>query len=288
MSLFGDRDVAVTLPQLAPGVALREIACRSVLNRSVISDYTFNCYTGCLHGCGYCYARFMERFHPHDASWGQFVDVKVNAADVLARQIRRLPAGSVFACSACDGWQPVERHYGLTRRCCQLLLDAGFSLNVLTKSDLALRDLDIFTGRQVNVGVTIAVPDERLSRIWEPTASAVSARLNILKEARKVRLRTTLLLAPLLPQISDTPDSLGQLFEFAKDAQVDRIVTDILNPRPRVWPSLQQVLRLHAPDLLPLYREVLFDAPYREEYVAGLNARIKLAASRAGLADRLN
>ena len=56
------------------GVVVRETQCKSLLNRSGIDDYSFNCYTGCAHGCAYCYARFMQRFHPHDEPWGQFVD----------------------------------------------------------------------------------------------------------------------------------------------------------------------------------------------------------------------
>ena len=77
----------------AEGVAVREVRCRSLLNRCSIDDYSFNCYVGCAHGCGYCYARFMQRFHPHAEDWGRFVDVKVNAVEVLARQLRRLPPG---------------------------------------------------------------------------------------------------------------------------------------------------------------------------------------------------
>jgi len=270
-----------------PNVTLRETPCRSLLNRADISDYSFNCYTGCLHGCVYCYARFMQRFHPHDEPWGQFVDVKINAPAVLAKQLRRLPPGSVFACSACDGWQSIEQHYQLTRRCCQLLLAAGFSLNVLTKSDLVLRDLDIFTGRPVTLGVTIAVPDEDLASLWEPAASPVSARLHILKEARKAGLRTTLMFAPLLPEISDTPASLLRLFELAADAHVDRIITDALNPRPRVWPSVQHLLQTHRPDLLPLYSDMLFHPARRKQYLADLDRRIAHAAAQTHLTDRL-
>jgi len=55
-----------------------EIVCKTILNRSGLSDYSLNCYTGCTHACVYCYARFMQRFHPHDERWGAFVDVKVN------------------------------------------------------------------------------------------------------------------------------------------------------------------------------------------------------------------
>jgi DNA repair photolyase len=108
-------------PRTTQGVVVREVRCRSLLNRCSIDDYSFNCYVGCAHGCRYCYARYMQRFHPHAEAWGQFVDAKLNAPEVLARQLRRLPPGEVFTCSACDGWQPVEQHYRLTRECCRLL-----------------------------------------------------------------------------------------------------------------------------------------------------------------------
>src|ERR1039458_7036393 len=83
-------------------VIVRETVCESILNRSGLSDYSLNCYTGCTHACVYCYARFMQRFHPHDEPWGAFVDVKVNAVEVLKRQLRRAEAGTVFVSSACD------------------------------------------------------------------------------------------------------------------------------------------------------------------------------------------
>ena len=88
----------------------------------------------------------MQRFHPHDEPWGAFVDVKINAVEVLKRQLRRAAPGEVFMSSACDGWQPIEAQCRLTRRCCELLLERGFQLNVLTKSTLVLRDIDLFRG----------------------------------------------------------------------------------------------------------------------------------------------
>ena len=92
---------------------VRETVCRTILNRTSLGDYSLNCYTGCEHACVYCYARFMQRFHPHPEVWGEFVDVKVNAVEVLKRQLRRAKLGEVFVSSVCDGWQPVEREWGL-------------------------------------------------------------------------------------------------------------------------------------------------------------------------------
>jgi DNA repair photolyase len=269
------------------GVVVREIPCRSVLNRSGINDYSFNCYTGCQHACAYCYARFMQRFHPHEEAWGKFLDVKINAPAVLAKQLRRMKPGSVFTCSACDGWQSIEREYKLTRRCCELLLGAGFHLDILTKSDLVLRDLDILGGRDVALGVTITTPDEAKARLWEPQAASVAARVRVLKQAKAAGLRTTVMFGPLLPGISDSPAALDQLFALAADTGVDRIWADALNPRPRVWPAVQELLRRHQPDLMESYRQVLFDPKVREPYVADLRQRVRHAAAKAGLGQRL-
>ena len=270
-----------------PGAVVREVTCKSLLNRGGIDDYSFNCYTGCAHGCVYCYARFMQRFHPHSEPWGQFVDVKVNAAAVLARQLRRLRPGSVFTCSACDGWQGVEHEYRLTRQCCRMLLETGFHLGILTKSDLVLRDLDIFAGQDVRVGVTITTPDEKEAAFWEPGASSVAARLRVLKEAKAAGLETAVMFGPLLPGVSDTPAALDALFALAAEAGVDRIWSDALNPRPLVWPSIQAALRRARPDLTDLYRAVLFDKAYRARYVEDLHRRIRRAAAKARMTPRL-
>jgi DNA repair photolyase len=287
-SLFDEPDPPA-VPQRAGGrdVVVREVRCKSLLNRSTIGDYSFNCYTGCAHGCVYCYARFMQRFHPHAEPWGEFVDVKINAGEVLARQLKRLEPGDVFTCSACDGWQPMEQKYRLTRRCCRMLLEAGFRLNILTKSKLVLRDLDVFAGRDVCVGVTITVLDEPLAKLWEPGASPVSDRLEILAQAKAAGLETAVMFGPLLPQISDIPTALGRLFDLAAEADVDRIWTDALNPRPRVWPSVQTFLRIHEPDLSEHYRRVLFDAAFRKEYLGQLDRCVRQAAARAGMRARL-
>jgi len=130
-------------------------------------DYAVNPYVGCQHGCAYCYAVFMKRFTAHKEEWGQFVDVRINAPQVLARQLRRAQPGSVTLGTVTDAYQPLERQYRLTRGCLQALASyERFATTVLTKGALVLRDLDVLQQMMdVEVGFTITTLDERESSL---------------------------------------------------------------------------------------------------------------------------
>jgi DNA repair photolyase len=269
-------------------VAVRETVCKSILNRSALGDYSLNCYTGCAHACAYCYARFMQRFHPHPEPWGEFVDVKVNAVEVLKRQLRRLEPGEVFVSSACDGWQPIEAEWRLTRRCCELLVEGGFQVNVLSKSALVLRDLDLFSPANATIGTTVTTLDERLSALWEPGGSTVPQRLEVLAEARRSGLTTSIMFGPLLPFLSDDQASIAGLLERAAELGVSRVWVDALNPRPRVWPAVAQLLGQEFSELREPYRRILFEPTSRQGYLARLRARVAQAAERLGLTDRVS
>jgi DNA repair photolyase len=278
---------ASTIVGSEPGIVVREVACRPILNRSSLGGYSLNCYTGCAHACVYCYARFMQRFHTHDEPWGTFVDVKTGAVEALKRQLRRAEPGDVFLSSACDGWQPIEARYRLTRRCCELLLERGFRLNVLTKSDLLVRDFDVFHDHPVQVGITLTTLDERLRQLWEPHAASVDRRLKVIKTARQIGLKTAVMFGPLLPGLSDTPESIDALCRQAAALEIDTIWVDAMNPRPRVWPAVAALLRAKFPELLLRYRRILFDSACRRQYLAGLHIRVEQAAQQAGIADRV-
>ena len=266
---------------------VRETACKTILNRTTLGDYSLNCYTGCAHACVYCYARFMQRFHPHPEPWGAFVDVKVNAVEVLHRQLRRAEPGEVFVSSACDGWQPIEAERRLTRRCCQLLLERDFQVNVLTKSSLVLSDLEVFAGRKARIGTTVTTLDESLRAMWEPRAAPVADRLHVVAEAGRAGLKTAIMFGPLLPFLSDDETSLASMFERAADLGVQKIWVDALNPRPRVWPSVARLLGRRFPDLLESYRRILFDRARRSAYLEELNQRVDRAAEWARLSGRV-
>ena len=92
---------------------------------------------------------------------------------------------------------------------------------------------------------------------------------------------------PMLPFLSDSEESIASLLEQAADLEVDNLWVDALNPRPRVWPAVAELLRDQFPDLRERYRRILFEKRTREQYLAGLRDRVTRAARRLSLTDRV-
>jgi len=269
---------------------VNEVNCKSALVKSGICDYALNCYTGCQHACVYCYARFASRFKHGSEPWGSFVDVKVNAPDVLRRQLasRRTYPGTVFVSSVCDGWQPLESRYALTRACLGPLLEAGFELHILTKSALVRRDLDILAKhRRVLLGVTVTCADESLRRVLEPVASPTQERISLLREAARLNIPTYAFLGPLLPGLTEMQENVDALVAMLAQTKVRFVYVDRLNLRWGVWPALVKWLKRFRPDLLADVRFWLFDEVGRREYTSRLRRRVLRAARRARLRARL-
>ncbi len=208
---------------------VRDIQAKSVLNKSKVYDYCLNPYTGCQVGCRYCYARlFIPRYSGHKEPWGQFVDVKVNAPELLRKQLVRAKRGTVWIASVCDPYQPLEAERRLTRRCLEELLARQFPVNIQTKSALVTRDLDLFEKfEEIEVGFTLATDDERIARLFEPLASSIAERIAALALLHARGIRTFAFLGPLLP---GNADRLAALVA----GKVDRVLIDRMNYTPLV------------------------------------------------------
>lgn len=209
-------------------MVVREILVRGALSKSKVFDYVVNPYVGCEHGCAYCYARFMKRFTGHTEPWGEFVDVKINAPDLLRRQIARVKPGRVWVSGVCDPYQPLEQKYLLTRRCLEILLQHRWEVTVQTKSSLALRDLDLLRGAQgIEVGFTITTADEDIRKLFEPKAPPVEERLRALEELHRAGIKTFAMIAPLLPNAEGLPARLN--------GRVDYVLIDRMNYHYADW-----------------------------------------------------
>ena len=178
-----------------------EVYAKTILSKSKVFDYTINPYIGCEHSCTYCYARFMKRFTDHKEEWGKFVDVKVNAASLLQREIKKKRPGVVWISGVCDPYQPLEKEYELTKRCLEILLKHSWPVTVQTKSPLVLRDVESLRKfDEVEVGLTITTADENIRKIFEPNSPSVEQRIETLEKLHSAGVKTFAMVAPLLPK----------------------------------------------------------------------------------------
>jgi DNA repair photolyase len=201
---------------------IQEISAKSILSKSQIYDYVVNPYVGCSHSCRYCYAAFMKRFTGHKEKWGEFVDVKINASELLTREIKKKRMGRVWVSGVCDPYQAAEKKYKLTRKCLEVLLENQWPVTIQTKSSLVLRDIELLAQfNDIEVGFSITTADDKIRKLFEPGASPIRERIHALDVLHSKGIRTFAMIAPILPKSEGLIEQLP--------GKVDHILIDRLN-----------------------------------------------------------
>jgi DNA repair photolyase len=207
---------------------VKEIRSKTILSVSKVYNYVINPYVGCEHGCHYCYARFIKRFSGHTEPWGKFVDIKINAADLLRAEIKRKKCASVWISGLCDPYQPLEADYKITRNCLEILADNNWPVVIQTRSSLVLRDIDIIKrAEHFEVGLTVTTADDEIRKLFEPDAPLIKERLTTLDELHRSGIRTYAMIAPILPG--------AEALAYALEGKVDYIIVDRMNYHYADW-----------------------------------------------------
>ncbi|MBU4299121.1 radical SAM protein [Patescibacteria group bacterium] len=207
---------------------IKEIQAKNILSKSKVYDWTINPYVGCQHGCFYCYARFMKRFSGHKEKWGEFVDVKINAPELLGREIKKKKKGRVWISGVCDPYQPVEKKYELTKKCLEILQRNNWPVVIQTKSSLVLRDLELLKKFQdIEVGFSIATGNEEIRKIFESRTPPINERIEDLDGLHQEGIKTYAMIAPLLPKAESLIPKLK--------GKVDYVIIDKMNYHYADW-----------------------------------------------------
>ena len=196
--------------------------------KSLLTRYNgMNLYRGCAHGCVYCDSRSTcYRFtHPFED-----IEVKQNAPELLEDILKKRRRKVVISTgSMSDPYQPCERELRLTRRCLELIDRYGFGASVITKSDLVLRDLELFDriNRKAKsvLQMTLTIADDAMSRILEPNVCTTTRRYEVLKEFQRLQIPTVVWMTPILPFLTDSEENLRTILDYCFDAGVKGIVS---------------------------------------------------------------
>jgi len=251
-------------------MTIKEIKCKSILTKSKLPgcDYVINPYSGCLMNCVYCYSRFIKRFTGHKEPWGSYADVKINAPEVLEKEIRHAKKGMIFLSSITDAYQPIEKKYKLTRKILKIILERQFPVAILTKSTLVLRDIDIFKKfNDITVGVSISSLDENI-KDFEPVAASPKERIKILQTLHKNKINTYAHIGPILPGFTDLPKIFAALKGIVNDTWLESF-----NTKGENWTGVAKILKRKYPELLPKYEEIFFTKK-KEPYLTDLKKEI--------------
>lgn len=277
---------SVQTPEFA-GITFHEVLAKSALNHvsgdsRVPFSWTINPYRGCSHACVYCFARQTHTYLDLDAGrdFDTEIVVKINIAEVLARELRRASWGheSVALGTNTDPYQRAEGRYRLMPGIIAALADSGTPFSVLTKGTTVRRDLPLLAaaGAQVPVSlaVSIALTDERIHSHLEPGTPTPRARLDLVRAIAAAGLPCQVLVAPVLPMITDGDDDLDRLLGKIADAGATSATVFALHLRTGAREWFWRYLSQHHPHLVDAYAELYRDGAYvLKSYAADLARR---------------
>ena len=252
--------------------AYRDEPCRSALNKvsGMSFRWSLNPYTGCVHRCTFCFVRAFEARadRPWDDRYGTSIRVKSNIAEVLRRELSRRSwrRELVAIGTATDPYQPAEGRFRLTRACLEALHDARTPVHLITRGPLIVRDLDVLVrlARRTRVSITVSVPtvDLEVWRRTEPGTAPPAQRLRALSRLVDAGLDVGVGMAPILPGISDAPESLAAVVRAARDAGATGVWANLLYLRPGTREHFLANLARDWPELLPRYEDLYAGRSY--------------------------
>jgi DNA repair photolyase len=269
------------------GITCIEVEARSVINKvpggGMPFDWTINPYRGCMHACVYCFARPTHTYLDMDAGrdFETKIVVKVNAPEVLGRELasRRWKSEHIAMGTGTDPYQRVEGRYRLMRGILSALITRRNPFSILTKGTLILRDIDLITeaasAAPISAAFSIGTMDEDVWRTTEPGTPSPRARMDAVRTLNDAGIPTGVLIAPILPGISDGPGQVERVVEAAAEAGATHASPILLHLRPGVREEFMPWLEANRPDLVERYRSL-----YRGAYAP--------AAERGRLSRRVD
>ena len=290
------------------------VPTRSVLNSPAATHMPFwsiNPYIGCEFGCTYCYARDTHRWAmerqglqdtekllsfpasplPRPDPFENRILVKIDAPTILRRTLdpARIDGAPIVIGTATDPYQPAERRFRITRGLLESFLPhRGLHLGLITKSPLITRDTDLLVQlaerHTVRIHISLAALEGRLVRRIEARSPAPHARLRALGRLAAAGLDVGLLVAPIIPGVTDGREQLTALFRAAKEAGARRVAGEALRLGPAARRHFLPHLAREFPDLAARYnRRYGQRQSAGQDYTTALARRLDAIRQEVGL-----
>ena len=204
---------------------------------------TFNPYTGCDHQCIYCYASsYIPSFSE--------CRPKKDLLAVLKREAAKLNGETVSIANSSDPYPRAEASAGLTRRCLEILAESNCKLQIVTKSDIVVRDDDLLSRVPSTVALTITTDDDNIAKLIEPHAPLPSQRFRAAQDLMKKGIPVSVRIDPIIPLVNDQP---RKLISALASIGVKHLTCSTYKAKPDNWMRLAQAMPKVAENLKQLY-----------------------------------
>ena len=279
-----------------PQVTFEEIECKSALNRVSVPSmphlrWSLNPYRGCQHACVYCFARGNHEYLGYNTGrdFEQRVVVKTNLVPVLRRELgrRAWKREQVTIGTACDPYQQSELKYGLTRGALQAFRDFASPCSLITKSTSIVRDLPLLRelsgAAECTVIFSITTLREEVWEHIEPETAKPLRRLEAMAKLVDAGVRCGVMLAPIIPGLTDDRENMEAVVRAAKEHGAAFIGDNVLYLKPGTKEWFMPFLRETYPHLLPQYERFYRGAYAPGRYSQDVAATVQQLRERAGL-----
>ena len=161
--------------------------------------WVINQYIGCQHACRYCYAKFMCKWYDY-GKWGSWIIVRENIPELVRG---KYVVGKVYMSSISDPYQPIEEKLELTKKILENM-NKRIKISILTKSDLVLRDVELFKRfKNIEVGLTVNGFEESVKNDLEPYSPSIRRRVDALKRLYESGIKNYAFISPIIPKLTD-------------------------------------------------------------------------------------
>jgi|SRR5215469_3366905 len=270
-----------------------EITCKSAVNRVQGMPYlkwSLNPYGGCVHRCRFCFAVQYRVIADQGTQqdFGTRLFIKTNFVEVLAKELQRpgLQGEHITLGTATDPYQPVEGRYKLTRGSLELLREHANPMSLLTKSPMVVRDVDLLAGitktASAAIFFSITTVDLDLWPIVEPGTANPFHRLRAMRTLRQAGVTAGVMMAPILPGLTDSAASIEAVAEAAKEHEAASFTAVPLRLAPHVKEFYLGFIEDQYPELLPRYKRAYPGTHAPLDYRERLGERIERIRARYG------
>ena len=281
------------------GADVQEIHCKTLLNKIDVPRFPFrwtlNPYRGCRHACTYCYARPTHEFLGQDSGrdFETRVFVKINAAEVLRQELKRQSwrGESIAIGTASDPYEPAEAEYEITRRILCVLRDFQNPVSITTKGVLVRRDVDVLAElnqvADVHVNFSVGTINEKVWKMMEPGTPNPLARLEAMQYLVESGVPAGVIMAPLLPGISDDEANIQEVVAAAHRHNAEYLGSNVLYLKPGSKEWFMPILKEAFPHLNPGYNRLYANRAYApEQYTKIVLDTVDRVRRQWGLPDR--